>query len=60
MKEGGASAPQGVKVIMTTAMNNADVIIEYLNARCNGYIVNRPEEKLLEEIENLRFLPKGG
>jgi two-component system chemotaxis response regulator CheY len=42
---------------MTTAMNDADVILESFNARCDGYIV-KPirKEQLFEEIQNLGFL----
>jgi len=57
----GIAHDKGVKVIMTTAMNDADVIMESFNARCDGYIVKPVrKEKLFEEIESLGFLPKGG
>ncbi len=53
----GIPPEKGVKVIMTTAMNDADVIMESFNARCDGYMV-KPirKEKLFEEIENLGLL----
>jgi two-component system chemotaxis response regulator CheY len=55
----GIAPDKGVKVIMTTAMNDADVIMESFNARCDGYIVKPVrKEKLFEEIENLGFLPQ--
>jgi two-component system chemotaxis response regulator CheY len=55
----GIPAEKGVKVIMTTAMNDADVIMDSFNARCNGYMV-KPirKEKLFEEIENLGLLTR--
>jgi two-component system chemotaxis response regulator CheY len=59
--ERGIGPDKGVKVIMTTAMNDADVIMESFNARCDGYIVKPVRrEKLFEEIENLGFITKGG
>jgi two-component system, chemotaxis family, chemotaxis protein CheY len=60
-EERGIGPDKGVKVIMTTAMNDADVIMESFNAHCDGYMV-KPirKEKLFEEIENQGFLPKGG
>jgi len=53
----GIPPEEGVKVIMTTAMNDADVIMESFSARCDGYMV-KPirKEKLFEEIENLGLL----
>lgn len=53
----GIAPDKGVKVIMTTAMNDADVIMESFNARCDGYIV-KPirKEQLFEEIQNLGLL----
>ena len=58
-EERGIAADKGVKVIMTTAMNDADVILESFSARCDGYIV-KPirKEQLFEEIRNLGFLPE--
>jgi two-component system chemotaxis response regulator CheY len=58
-EEKGIPAEKGVKVIMTTAMNDADVIMDSFNARCDGYMV-KPirKEKLFEEIENLGLLPR--
>lgn len=55
----GISPENGVKVIMTTAMNDADVIMESFDARCDGYIV-KPirKEALFEEIENLGLLAR--
>jgi len=53
----GIAPDKGVKVIMTTAMNDADVIMESFNARCDGYIVKPVrKEKLFEEIESLGLL----
>jgi two-component system, chemotaxis family, chemotaxis protein CheY len=56
----GIPAEEGVKVIMTTAMNDADVIMESFNARCDSYMV-KPirKDKLFEEIENLGLLTPG-
>jgi len=55
----GIAHDKGVKVIMTTAMNDADVIMESFTARCDGYIVKPVrKEKLFEEIENLGLLPQ--
>jgi two-component system chemotaxis response regulator CheY len=53
----GISPDKGVKVIMTTAVNDADIIMESFDARCDGYIV-KPirKETLFEEIENLGLL----
>ena len=60
-EEKGIQPDHGVKVIMTTAMNDADVIMESFNARCDGYIVKPVrKEKLFEEIESLGFLPGAG
>ena len=44
---------------MTTAINDADVIVESFNARCDGYVV-KPirKEMLFEEIENLGLLTR--
>jgi two-component system chemotaxis response regulator CheY len=55
----GIPAEEGVKVIMTTAMNDADVIMDSFNARCDSYMV-KPirKEKLFEEIENLGLLTR--
>jgi two-component system chemotaxis response regulator CheY len=54
----GVAAGKGVKVIMTTAMNDADVIMESFNARCDGYLVKPVrKEQLFEEIRNLGILP---
>jgi two-component system chemotaxis response regulator CheY len=55
----GIPPEKGVKVIMTTAMNDADVIVESFNARCDGYVV-KPirKEMLFEEIENLGLLTR--
>ena len=55
----GIAPDQGVKVIMTTAMNDADVIMEAFNARCDGYIV-KPirKDKLFEEIESLGLISR--
>lgn len=53
----GIAPDKGVKVIMTTAMNEADVIMESFNARCDGYIVKPVrKDKLFEEIESLGLL----
>ena len=56
-QERGIPSDKGVKVIMTTALNDADVIMESFDARCDGYIV-KPirKETLFEEIENLGLL----
>ena len=56
----GIRPEKGVKVIMTTAMNDADVIMESFNARCDSYMV-KPirKDKLFEEIENLGLLTQG-
>jgi two-component system chemotaxis response regulator CheY len=56
----GIPPEEGVKVIMTTAMNDADVIMESFSARCDGYMV-KPirKDKLFEEIENLGLLTRG-
>ncbi len=56
----GIPPEKGVKVIMTTAMNDADVIMESFNARCDSYMV-KPirKDKLFEEIENLGLLTRG-
>ena len=53
----GIAPDKGVKVIMTTAMNDADVIMEAFNARCDGYVV-KPirKEQIFEEIRNLGLL----
>ncbi|HTZ38891.1 MAG TPA: response regulator [Syntrophales bacterium] len=58
-QERGIPPDKGVKVIMTTALNDADVIMESFDARCDGYIV-KPirKETLFEEIENLGLLVK--
>ena len=57
----GIAPDKGVKVIMTTAMNDADVIMESFNARCDGYIVKPVrKEKLFEEIEKTGSFSKGG
>ena len=58
-QERGITREKGVKVIMTTAMNDADVIMESFDARCDGYIV-KPirKETLFEEIESLGLLAK--
>jgi two-component system, chemotaxis family, chemotaxis protein CheY len=55
----GIPPEKGVKVIMTTAMSDADVILESFNARCDGYVV-KPirKEMLFEEIENLGLLTR--
>ena len=56
-QERGIPPDKGVKVIMTTALNDADVIMESFDARCDGYIV-KPirKETLFEEIENLGLM----
>jgi two-component system, chemotaxis family, chemotaxis protein CheY len=58
-EKSGIPPEKGVKVIMTTAMNDADVIVESFNARCDGYVV-KPirKEMLFEEIENLCLLTR--
>jgi len=55
----GIDPDKGVKVIMATAINDADVIMEAFNSRCDGYIV-KPirKDKLFEEIESLGLLPQ--
>ena len=52
-EERGIGPDKGVKVIMTTAMNDADVIMESFNARCDGYIVKpvRREKTLRRDRE---------
>jgi two-component system chemotaxis response regulator CheY len=60
MEQDKGIPPEGsVKVIMTTAMNDADVIMESFSARCDGYMV-KPirKDKLFEEIDNLGLLPR--
>ena len=56
----GIPEEEGVKVIMTTALNDADVIMDSFNARCDSYMV-KPirKDKLFEEIENLGLLTRG-
>jgi len=57
-EQSGVAAGKGVKVIMTTALNDADVILESFNARCDGYLVKPVrKEQLFEEIRNLGILP---
>jgi len=58
-QERGIPPDKGVKVIMTTALNDADVIMESFDARCDGYIV-KPirKETLFEEIENLGLMAR--
>lgn len=53
----GITPDKGAKVIMTTAANDADIIMESFDARCDGYIV-KPirKETLFEEIQNLGLL----
>ncbi len=61
MEEDKGIPPEGsVKVIMTTAMNDADVIMESFGARCDSYMV-KPirKDQLFEEIENLGLLTPG-
>ncbi len=55
----GITPDKGAKVIMTTALNDADVIMESFDARCDGYIVKPVrKETLFEEIENLGLLAR--
>jgi two-component system chemotaxis response regulator CheY len=58
-EKNGIPPEKGVKVIMTTAINDADVIVESFNARCDGYVVKPVRKELLfEEIENLGLLTR--
>ncbi len=53
-KERGLLGRNGVKVIMTTALNDPKNIMEAFRSQCEGYLTKPvTEERLFEELNNL-------
>lgn len=56
-KERGINYPDGVKVIMTTALSDRETVVELVALQCNAYLVKPiTKERILKEIESLGLL----
>ena len=59
-EEAGLSGPDRVKIIMTTALSDRDIVVESANAQCDKYIIKPIDKaKFLEVLCQLGLLLSG-